>query len=146
KAEGILIQIERSAVHARRFGSLIAVHILQALCKTQLGDQDGGMERLERAVRLAAPENFRRVFIDEGPETRALLAKLRGVAPEYVTSLIAACDAAGASVRLQELSAELQMGQTQLKILALLATGLTNEEIARELSITVGTTKWHLNQ
>jgi LuxR family transcriptional regulator, maltose regulon positive regulatory protein len=147
KAESILLQLERATEQAQRFGSLIAVHILQALCKQQLGDHSGALKRLERAVRRAAPENYRRVFIDEGPEARVLLANLRGVATQFVSSLIAAFDAAGlVGVRLEELSAELQISRTQLKILSLLATGLTNEEIARELSITVGTTKWHLNQ
>jgi LuxR family maltose regulon positive regulatory protein len=35
---------------------------------------------------------------------------------------------------------------TELEILALLKHGLTNQEIADRLGMTVGTTKWHLNQ
>src|SRR5262249_41425535 len=87
KAESVLLQLERATEQAQRFGSLIAVYVLQALCKQQLGDQDGALKRLERAVRRAAPENYRRVFIDEGPETKVLLANLRGIATQFLSSL-----------------------------------------------------------
>lgn len=38
------------------------------------------------------------------------------------------------------------LSETQLIILGLVADGLSNQEIADKLEITVGTTKWHLNQ
>jgi LuxR family maltose regulon positive regulatory protein len=38
------------------------------------------------------------------------------------------------------------LGETQMQILSHLDRGLTNREIASKLDITVGTTKWHLNQ
>ncbi len=34
----------------------------------------------------------------------------------------------------------------QIKALRLVNRGLSNEEIATKLSITIGTTKWHLHQ
>lgn len=36
--------------------------------------------------------------------------------------------------------------KTELAILALLNRGMTNQEIADNLMITLGTTKWHMNQ
>ena len=39
-----------------------------------------------------------------------------------------------------------RLGRTQLAILRLLKQGMTNQEIANDLSMTIGTTKWHLNQ
>ncbi len=38
------------------------------------------------------------------------------------------------------------LSKTQLEIIRQLSRGLTNREIAERLSITVGTTKWHLHQ
>jgi LuxR family maltose regulon positive regulatory protein len=38
------------------------------------------------------------------------------------------------------------LSEAELKVLRLVATGLSNREIADRLVITVGTTKWHLNQ
>ena len=37
------------------------------------------------------------------------------------------------------------LSAAQLRVLALLNRGLTTSEIARELDITVGTVRWHLN-
>jgi len=39
-----------------------------------------------------------------------------------------------------------RLGKTQVAILCLLKQGMTNQEIANDLSMTIGTTKWHLNQ
>ena len=39
-----------------------------------------------------------------------------------------------------------RLGRTQVAILRLLKQGMTNQEIANDLSMTIGTTKWHLNQ
>jgi hypothetical protein len=36
--------------------------------------------------------------------------------------------------------------ETQRRILGLIATGMSNQQVADKLFITVGTTKWHLNQ
>ena len=38
------------------------------------------------------------------------------------------------------------LGKTQIAILDLLKHGMTNQEIADRLAMTVGTTRWHLNQ
>lgn len=38
------------------------------------------------------------------------------------------------------------LSKTQVEIVRHLSRGLTNQEIAEQLSITVGTTKWHLHQ
>lgn len=38
------------------------------------------------------------------------------------------------------------LSKTQLAILRLVAEGLSNREVAARLTITEGTTKWHLNQ
>lgn len=39
-----------------------------------------------------------------------------------------------------------RLRRTELAILVLVKQGMTNQQIAGELGLTVGTTKWHLNQ
>jgi LuxR family maltose regulon positive regulatory protein len=146
KADGILSQVERAALQARRFGSLIAIHVLQALCRRHRDDRQGASDRLKRAVCLAAPEDYRRVFIDAGPAIAPLLRELRGVAPKFLAALLKRFEPAEPKMPyIAEASGE-QLSDTQLKIVALLAVGRTNQEIASELSITVGTAKWHMHQ
>jgi LuxR family maltose regulon positive regulatory protein len=143
KAEEVLDLLEQAAVAEKSEGSLIAIHVLQALCQRALGHPSAAIERLEKAVSLAASSGYRRVFLDEGPILIPLLEKVRHIAPAYVSKLIDGDPgAAPASPRaLPE-----PLSRAEREILRLLTRGLTNQEIAVQLGTTVGTTKWHLNQ
>ena len=44
------------------------------------------------------------------------------------------------------MSNKTQFTERQVKTLEMVNSGLSNQEIAEKLSITVGTTKWHLHQ
>lgn len=150
RAEEILDMMERDAARTSRSGHLITIFIQQALVRRARGDRTGAIDRVESAVSLAAPENYRRVFINEGPPLLELLKELRGTAPQFVASLIA--DMAGSSETgraadaTATATATAQLSSTQQRIMSLLSEGKTNQEIASTLQITVGTTKWHLNQ
>jgi LuxR family maltose regulon positive regulatory protein len=73
-------------------GSVIEILTLQALALELQGDTAGAMAKLERALSLAEPEGYIRLFIDEGPPMAVLLqrAASRGIAPHYVSQLLAA--------------------------------------------------------
>ena len=71
----------RRASDEKSEGSLIAIHVLQALCQRALGHPSAAVERLEKAVSLAASAGYRRIFLDEGPILTPLLEKVRHVAP-----------------------------------------------------------------
>jgi LuxR family maltose regulon positive regulatory protein len=107
------------------------------------------------------------VFLDEGPAIAALLPQAHHVAPDFVAGLLAAFrtqdketkrqgdkEAASSQDTAVSLSPGLlvsrspvePLSEAELKVLRLVATGLSNREIADRLVITVGTTKWHLNQ
>jgi Bacterial extracellular solute-binding protein, family 7/MalT-like TPR region len=71
-----LDRLERVARNDGCNGSLIAIHVLQALCQRAAGDKKAAVERLERAVSFAASGGYRRVFLDEGTPVVTLLEKL----------------------------------------------------------------------
>ena len=94
---------------------------------------------------------------------RRAAPEARHVAPDFVDSLLAAFPAhadkqqGDGRAQLHATAVSLSpgsrpralvepLGETQLAILRLVADGLSNREIADKLCITVGTTKWHLNQ
>src|ERR1700730_14091568 len=56
------------------------------------GNRTGALSTLERALVLAEPEGYVRLFVDEGAPMRLLLrdAQARGIVPEYVATLLAA--------------------------------------------------------
>jgi LuxR family maltose regulon positive regulatory protein len=140
----VLTALEESAQQQQSNGSLIAIYVLQAMCKRTLGQHAGARQCVENAVSLAASIGYRRVFLDEGANITGMLEQARHVAPAFVSSLLAP-DSSGrdlppAGPLLEPLS------KVELEILSLLNRGLTNQEIANRLAMTVGTTKWRMNQ
>ena len=75
-----------------RTGSVIEILVLQALAQQLRGDIAAALVPLERALTLAEPEGYVRIFVDEGPPMAALLeaAAQRGIAPSYVRRLLTA--------------------------------------------------------
>lgn len=127
-------------------GCVIEILILQARLFLEQDQSAQAMIALTRALSLAGPEGYVRVFVDEGAPMVALLrqAQARGVAPDYVAALLAVCGApvaaaAGhAPVLIEPLSAR------ERELLRLLAAGLSTAEIAAQLFITAGTARNHL--
>ena len=140
----ILSALEDAALRQRSDGSLVAIHILQALCKRSLNQPSGAQEHLVSAVSFAASAGYRRLFLDEGANLTAMLEQARHVAPAFVTSLLEpptpdqGARPAGPLVE--------PLSKVEVEILRLLDKGMTNQEIADHLAMTVGTTKWRMNQ
>ena len=82
----------RAAEAGGRNGSVIDILVLQALARHARGDAAGALASLERALALAEPEGYVRIFLDEGPPMAALLklAAKQPNAPGYVRRLLAA--------------------------------------------------------
>ena len=100
---------------------------------------------LERALVLAAPEGYVRLFVDEGELMLALLrqAYARGIVPEYASTLLSAFGEQHASdLPLSDhLSA---LTGREREVLGLLLEGASNREIARRLILSVNTVKRHV--
>ena len=60
-----------------RTGSVIEILVLQALAHQMQGDVRAALAPLERALTLAEPEGYVRIFVDEGPPMAVLLERLR---------------------------------------------------------------------
>jgi LuxR family maltose regulon positive regulatory protein len=109
------------------------------------------MVALERALTLAEPGGFIRVFVDEGPPMARLLNKAatHGIAPEYTRRLLAAFPVAESeqtgSSKTQPPKSELieSLSERELEVLQLIAAGLTNPEIASSLFLALNTVKAH---
>ena len=66
------------------------VLVLQALTQQMRGAIPAALVLLERALTLAEPEGYVRIFLDEGVPMLALLrqAAARGIVPGYVSTLL----------------------------------------------------------
>ena len=91
-AARLLERLLHAAEEGGRIGSAIEILALQALAHQAQGDTSSALAPLERALSLAEPEGYVRVFVDEGPPMARLLqeAASRRVAPDSARRLLAA--------------------------------------------------------
>jgi LuxR family maltose regulon positive regulatory protein len=125
--------------------------ILLALVSSNRGEMDQALVYLERALSIGEPEGFIRFFVDEGPPMARLLyeALAREIAPDYVRRLLAAFPVAGTeqskATESQVFEADLiePLSDREIEVLQLIAEGLTNQEIAARLYLSLNTVKVH---
>jgi LuxR family maltose regulon positive regulatory protein len=93
----LLDDLACSARSGGRIGPLIEILFLQARAKTLLSAQGDALNALNEAVRLAQPERYFRIFIEEGPQIFELLRRgqesgMWSSSPvkEYVSGLLSA--------------------------------------------------------
>ena len=125
----------------------LAIKILQALAHQSLGDMDKAVHHLADVLALTEPEGFIRSFVDEGLPMKQLLsaASARGMMPNYVSKLLAVIEAEIP----QPVSPPVQalvdpLSQRELEILALIAAGLKNREIAEQLFLSLNIVLFHI--
>ena len=149
-AVALLQRLLEAAYEGRRTGSVIEILLLQALAHEAQGDIPSGLVPLERALTLAEPEGYVRIFVDEGEPMRDLLrhAAAAGISSSYTRRLLTAFDgrAQPASAPAQVAAAELAEPLTtrEVEILRLVAAGMTKQEIADQLVVSVSTVKRHI--
>ena len=92
EAMGLLERLLEAAEAGGRAGSAIEILVVQALAHRTHGDNGAALVPLSRALTLAEPEGYVRMFVDEGPPMAALLgnAAKRGIVPRYVRQLLTA--------------------------------------------------------
>ena len=132
-----------------RLGRAVEVLAVRALALDAQGEAGAALADVRRALTLAEPEGYIRVFVDEGVAMARLLQRV-GVAPRYVARLLAAFPptpppAAAAVQAVSSPASELvePLSDRELETLRLMAQGLTNQEIAEALTLSVNTIKTH---
>lgn len=125
--------------------SVIEGCILQALAFDALGAAQRAMESLQEALTLAEHGGFVRRFVDEGPPLARLLyeAVAQDIYSEFAGRLLAAFPASlGTALPSPDGLIE-PLSERETEILSLIAKGLTNQEIANQLVVSLRTIKWH---
>ncbi len=139
----LLLQAEAG----NRSGRMVEILILQALVYHRMNDSEKALIVLSRAILLAQPEGYKRVFLDEGEIMMKLLyqAKVHHVGGHFMTELlphlsVEAGHAVPNSQRLVE-----PLTKRELELLVLIEQGCTNQEIANKLVISIPTVKRHIS-
>jgi len=154
----LLERLLKAAQEGGRMGSMIEILVLQALAYRMQGEIPAALVPMEHAQKLAEPEGYIRMFLDEGSPMAGLLleATAHGVTPNYIGKLLAAFETQGhgsASVspipdwqsRSSPASQPLiePLSQRELEVLRLFKTDLLGPEIARELVVALSTVRTH---
>ena len=136
------------SLHSRRMAIAIQLLLIRAKIYAVTGSREAGMEDVSQALQLARPEGFLRTFIDEGPEIAGLLKSIqkKAVYPEYVKPLLAAFPvSASISAPAPEQTGLVDpLSERELEVLGLMSEGLTNQDIASRLVLSLSTVKTHL--
>jgi LuxR family transcriptional regulator, maltose regulon positive regulatory protein len=153
EAMGLLERLLTAAQKGGRTGSVIEILVLQALAYEEQGDRPTALAPLERALSLAAPEGYVRIFVDEGMPMAGLLseATANGIMPDYTARLLAAFeaeeheseDSSHLPLALPAQSLTEPLSGRELEVLQLIARGFSNREIGERLFITLMTVKGH---
>jgi LuxR family maltose regulon positive regulatory protein len=159
---GLLARLLQAAEEGGRIGGVIEILILQSLAHQAQGNQPCALAALERALTLAEPEGYVRVFVDEGEEMRRLIAKqsnnqghplsddtakLLAAFPQPVTAtkqhLIEPAPHKEAKVQAAKTKLLEPLSDRELEVLRLLRSELSGPEIAQQLVVSLNTLRTH---
>jgi LuxR family maltose regulon positive regulatory protein len=154
-----LLEPHRRLVQEKNWqDQLLRVLILQALAHHLQGDKDLAYQVLGKALSLAEPEGFIRLFIEKGEQMRCLFVDFRAwiekqsgdrtyLHRDYVDKILAAFapSQTGLTSTTKNGQSELfePLSQRELEVLQLICQGLSNQEICRRLFLALDTVKGH---
>jgi LuxR family maltose regulon positive regulatory protein len=149
EATRLLERLLRAAEAGGRTGRVIEILVLRALAHQVRSDIPAALACLERALTLAEPQRYVRVFIDEGAPMASLLraAANQGATRNYAGLLLTSVSETrpDSPVRQAPVGQALidPLSERELEVLRLLGTDLDGPAIARELTVSLSTVRTH---
>jgi LuxR family maltose regulon positive regulatory protein len=126
-------------------GRVIETLVLRAMILQARGNLPLSLDALEKALGLAESEGYIRVFLDEGAAMADLLRRVgsRGVASRYAARLLAQFEKEPGMTAAAKQPLIEPLSEREFEVLSLLAGGLSNQNIAERLFVSIGTVKAH---
>jgi LuxR family maltose regulon positive regulatory protein len=150
-ALAVLLPVRQRAEAKGCADEQLMVMVLQAIAHHAQGEMDTAVQLLSEALALAAPGGFIRLFVDEGVPMARLLydALAHGVEPASIRRLLAAFPAVEPAqttalpVSGRESEWVEPLSAREREVLQLIAEGLTNQDVAARLYLSLHTVKVH---
>jgi LuxR family transcriptional regulator, maltose regulon positive regulatory protein len=137
-----------------RLYSQIEILIVQALAYQAKGESAQAVSSLEKALSLAEPEGYLRIFVNEGEDLRSAIADLqmlfeRATHPffEYMERILVKFPQPAQNQKSKIVNPKYELidplSERELEVLRLIAQGLSNQEITQKLFVALSTVKGH---
>jgi len=154
----LLERLLKAAEAQNRTGSVIEILVAQAFAHQAQGNLPLALASLERALTLAEPEGYLRLFLDEGEPMRLMIVDFRLSMDKlksdlkhrlinYTDRLLVAfshpLEDAQLKIRNHQSTMIEPLSERELEVLRLVAQGLTNNEICQRLVLALSTVKGH---
>jgi LuxR family maltose regulon positive regulatory protein len=150
QAFALLERLLEAAESVGRMGSVIEILVVQALAHQAQGNVSQALASVERALALAEPEGYVRIFVDEGEPMAELLTMMNasresGRMKTYIHKLLAAFGNRNEFHPLSFIPQPLvePLSERELEVLRLLRTELSGPEIASKLIVSLNTLRTH---
>ncbi len=172
EAMRLLDRLLQAAEEGNRVGSVIEILVLQALTHQAQGNIKSSHAPLKRALTLAEPGGYFRIFVAEGKQMAELLARIESAdesfrVKEFILKLLSAFDVHEEFLPFGSTPAEKNrsslssqplinhkfrlakdimvepLSERELEVLRLLRTDMSGPEIARECMVSLATVRTH---
>ncbi|MCP5099672.1 MAG: hypothetical protein GY943_29310 [Chloroflexi bacterium] len=130
-------------------GLVISIHVLQTIAWQTTKNNESALTALKRAISLAEPEGYVRIFMEDSAIMQPLLQQLahQGIATAYVNQLLSALENENKSATTEpSLPEPLEepLSDREIEVLRLMETDLRAPEIADQIFVSVHTVRSHI--
>jgi LuxR family maltose regulon positive regulatory protein len=153
EATRLLGRLLLAAETGGRKGSVIQILLLQALAFQAQDNLPHVLAALERAMAMAEPEGYVRIFVDEGEAMRLLIEKqsrnrnhpLSSYSDKLLAAFTQPVAAPGSAIIHQKSDMIEPLSERELEVVKLLRSELSGPEIAQQLIVSLHTLRTHTN-
>ncbi len=146
KSIEILQELIQDAEKNCRITRCVEMLTIQALAHQKLGNTHEAMNSLAKALYLAEPGGFVRIFLDEGTAIAELLKKIADGKIDFPKAYLNKLLSAFKLRKLINLDDGLveTLSERELEVLRLISAGLSNKKIMEKLFLSLSTVKTHI--